>query len=189
MRKLNIEFYKSVIPDLDHPALNSLRNASNSSAPIHVPVTLYSEGEKVLSADVSMIGTAIAQYKAALWLTLRALERADITVEWDECSFLSAQTKFARASCADFDDDALVPHMRADAALSFKDVFIKASESLLSVDDAADSQESLDNFAYRITASVILHSAAVDSADINALKGQKSYFTRAKNIFKSRLLF
>jgi hypothetical protein len=89
MKKLNVEFYKSVIPDIDHPALNSLRNASDD--PITVPVELYDKGAKVLSADVLMVGTTTPQYRAALWLTLREVERAGAAIEWDECSFLSGQ--------------------------------------------------------------------------------------------------
>jgi hypothetical protein len=191
MKKLNVEFYKSAIPNMDHPALNSLRNASD--CPITVPVTLYDKGEQVLSADVLMVGTAIAQYNSALWLTLREIERAGAVVIWDECSFLSAQTKFARASLADFDSDNLVPHMRADAMLSFKEVFVKAGDALLRPDNgegvdgankATSPQGTLDAFAYRLTASAVLHSASVVSADIDSLRAEQGYFKRAKNALK-----
>lgn len=84
------------IPDIDHPRANALRNGAGEC--VSVPVTLWHNGQKVLSATVACPPSSAALYLPALLHVATAMERAGIKPKWDQASFLRDDIRHDRAA-------------------------------------------------------------------------------------------
>ncbi len=120
----------SLIPDVDHPTLNAMRNSLRGDK-ISIPVRLYHNGQQVYAAQVRMIGHTHALYRAALDATLASLATRSPAIAWDEVSFHSDK-KMARA-------DAL----RDEASLSAYIGIYRKIEPHLAIHDAIDNLATL----------------------------------------------
>lgn len=80
------EMLRSLIPNVDHPTLNAMRNNLHNKK-IDIPVCLYKDGQQVYAATVYMYGHGHSLYSAAFDATLEAAGQ----IEWDHASFHSSK--------------------------------------------------------------------------------------------------
>ena len=98
MRAPPLHYLQSIIPDVDHPDLNAMRNFLHAPK-INIPVVLYQGEQIVYAAEVKMIGHGHALYKAALDAVREEIKTRTPAIEWDSVSFHSAK-KFSQADMA-----------------------------------------------------------------------------------------
>ena len=179
--KITSEFIRSAVPNIDHPVLNSLHNSGGNT--ISVPVSLYKDNVCVFKADVSMLGTSMPQYGAALHFLLEKLDAEDISCDWDEVSFLSSSIKHKREEFENHDQDRLVNNIIADQDLSLTDLFQAANERMLDkgrTHEVSALREEIDIFADRLAAGLIRETASVSSTQIDAHINARPFYERAR---------
>lgn len=113
--KITAEFISKSVPKIDHPVLNSIHNGQ--AGRIELPVTLYRGDEEQCHTNVVMLGTAMQQNMAALYLSLNCAKRAGLSLEWDRVQFLSGSAPWIRSEMPELDEDRLTKHLIADKNL------------------------------------------------------------------------
>lgn len=76
---------ENYLPDINHPAINMLRDGLGKTIPIQIQ--LQKNGQKVLDAKVNLQLSSYVAQEPALAVLLKKLEKYGLTVEWDTVSF------------------------------------------------------------------------------------------------------
>ena len=173
MAQPSIEFLQSIIPDVDHPDLNAMRNFLHS-AKINIPVKLYNEGREVYAAEVKMIGHGHALYKAALDATLESIATRKPAIEWDSASFLSDK-KFSKDELMQISEtlaDYVGQYRKMDFAVAHLDV-LQHLEKVYGEPDRVKAKVAFEKTIQRLCAVIISTSVDVtpDPAYAPAHKG------------------
>lgn len=149
-----------LIPDVDHPTLNAMRNFVHSDK-IWIPVRLFKDGQQVYGADVRMIGHTHSLYRAALDAALAGIADRKPAIEWDEVSFHSDK----RAAKADMlrDEASLSAYVTIYRTRSPHVALIDALENMNSViaDPAKADKTMFEHSLLRLCAAIISTSVEV----------------------------
>ncbi len=167
--KITPEFIAKAVPQIDHPVLNSLHNSAAQD--INVAVTLYDGDAEILKADVSMLGTVLPQYMAALYFTQAQMSKNHVNVEWTGVRFLNSARIWTRDECKDYMQDALAKHIKADQHKDIFKVIAAANETLVNMPQSStppELKEAVDDYAARLAAVFIRETAHVQSPEITA---------------------
>lgn len=81
---------QKVIPDIDHPEANFLRNSVGRRTPINVK--LYKEKAVILDVDVFLpMGYSSSLYAVALYCVLNEHMRQGNVIKWNSASFINSE--------------------------------------------------------------------------------------------------
>ena len=95
MKKYGTAELLKLIPEIDHPAFNAMRNAIPGK--VSIPVTLYQDEVRTFHAEVVMFGHTWSLFAPALMLVLEELKDRKMEVAWNAVAFTSPAKKFSRS--------------------------------------------------------------------------------------------
>ena len=154
------DFHK-LIPDVDHPTLNAMRNFLGADK-IWIPVRLYKDGQQVYAADVRMIGHTHSLYRAALDATLAGITDRKPPIEWDQVRF-HHETHYVDKADALKDEASLSAYITIYRTRSPHVALIDALENMNTViaDPAKADKTLFEHSLLRLCAAIISTSVEV----------------------------
>lgn len=178
MQNPSTAYLLTLVPDLDHPELNAMRNFLGSKK-IDIPVRLYHQGQQAYAAEVRMIGHSHALYKAALDAVLDSLAARKPALQWDHVRFHSENDVRkedmlqASVSISDF----ISIYRRAGFAAAQADVH-RHLQDISQEADHAKARRMLELNIMRLCASIISTSIEVTPDPAYAPAPRKSLLQR-----------
>lgn len=163
--KQSWEDVENYLPDIDHPALNTLRDSLGKT--ISVRVQLQKVGAKMLDAQVNLAPSPDYLQTAALAILLKKLETYGLNPEWDAVSFQEDGTMAAPKSAYPM----IEPHLRwmeFGVTQNIADC-IDALDNLSRKMEAESPEEFADRFPKDFAAIIIGATATVISEDMERL--------------------
>lgn len=187
-RGLSWQYMRGLLPDVDHPEFNALRNGRGSK--VNIPVTLYKDDEPVLSAEIRMFSSAAALYKPALWLLLKDCEDHGIDLDWDKAGFVSEFSRFPKDEITDWSADPMTSWMQSHNTKSFRDMLELVTEELAELpkeNDPMQLRQKFNSLASHMAASFQLQGVEIVSKDLDQMKSDRKWTGRAVKGMKALL--
>ena len=182
MKKYGTAELLKLIPEIDHPAFNAMRNAIPGK--VSIPVTLYQDEVRTFHAEVVMFGHTWSLFAPALMLVLEELKDRKMEVAWNAVAFTSPAKKFSRSEM-EISEGELAGYMKQyrkmDFAAAMADAqgYLQVNETL----SAAEIRKVMDAAALKICAVILVSSVEIKSEELKN-PPRENAFLKALRRFK-----
>lgn len=161
---------KIVSRDIDNDSVRMLLSTGGNR--VHIPIDLYEDEEKVLSATVSLLPSQSYLYQPALAILNKKMHSHYVDVLWDHASF-NGKEPVERSKLLCTDQLSLIARRACDQELA--DTFRTMQKEWKENDYGALPAKSISNLQFReFCAAIIGASAIVKSEDMERMIHQQS---------------